>query len=87
MNGNLTKSEITTLLKGLSHQMGGIYNRQDFEAMMAWATEARLNAELLDLVLMGYLEAAVDEQGIVRFIATLKGLESSRRNELERIES
>lgn len=87
-NGNLTKSEMATLLKGLSRTMGGKYKREDFEAAMAWATNARQDAELLDLVFMGYLDICVDEEGyVVKFIATPKGLESARKYELERITS
>ncbi len=86
MSGNLTKSEIAQVLGSLSRGMGGKYKAEDFEAVMTWATEARQNAELLDLIWLGYLDVIVEDEGeIVRFVATPKGLESERRNQLERI--
>ena len=80
----LTKSEIATLLKGLTRHSQ--LTHATYEAVMAWATQARLDAELLDLVLMGYLELSVRENGVLQFIATEKGLASSRRQELERLQ-
>lgn len=85
MSSDFTKSEIATLLQGLSRSSDGNLTRQDYEAVMAWASDARLNASLLDLVLMGYMDPLIDEDGVLRFVATTKGLESSRRNELERM--
>ncbi len=85
--GNLTKAELAALMRGFTRAMpSGKYSRSDFQVLMDWAANARLEAELLELVLMGYLDPFVDE-GVLRFMPTPKGLDSSRRNRLERLGS
>jgi hypothetical protein len=79
----LVKSEIATLLQGLVRH--NQLTRENYEAVMGWADSARLDSDLLDLALMGYVEVSPSKEGVLQFIATEKGLASSRRGELERL--
>ena len=85
MIGDFTKSELAILLRGLSKATDGKWSKADYEALMSWATDAKLNGELLELVLDGYVDPYIDEEGILKFVPTEKGLASDRRQELERM--
>jgi hypothetical protein len=53
---------------------------------MGWATAAKLDGDILELVLQGFADPYVDHEGILRFAPTEAGLSSSRRYELERMQ-
>jgi hypothetical protein len=79
----LTKSEITILLRSLTRHQA--LTHHNYEAVMSWATAARLDSDLLELVLLEYLDITVDRSGVLQFIPSAKGLASERRQELERM--
>ena len=81
----LTKAELGRILRGVNRAMFGKCSRADFEAVMAWATQAALDRDLLELVLSGDLDPYVNEQGVLGFMPTAKGLAGSKRQQLERI--
>ena len=87
MSGTFTQSELHRLHLGLFRAMNGRVAKADVEAMIDWAKEARLNADLLELVLEGYMDPYVNESGELAFQPTAKGLESSRASRLERMSS
>lgn len=84
MIGTLTKSETATLLQGLTKR--NKLTHESYEAVMGWAANAKLDSDLLVLVLQRYVELDIDEQsGELRWIPTELGLSGPRRYELERM--
>jgi hypothetical protein len=86
MSSLLTKSEIHAVSQSLHRGMRGKFEREHFELVMLWAEVSKLHADHLQLILEGYLDIVdIDEDGMPVFLPTEKGLQSSRRQELERL--
>ncbi len=87
MSATFTKDELNALHRALFRSLNGQVSKSDYEAVMDWAKDTRLNALLLDLVLQGYMDPFFNAGGELVFQLTAKGLESSRAGQLERISS
>lgn len=82
-----TKKEMAALSKEFFSNYRGQHPKPEWDSFLERKTAEQFHAELDTLVALGYIEPFEDEEGVVRYAPTEKGLASRKKPQLEEIES
>jgi hypothetical protein len=87
MTDDFTKPEMVELFREFHYILGGKYTKDQWERFLHVKRGERFSADLEQLEAEGLVDVFEDEHGEMCAMPTEKGLQSAKRQELERIGS